>query len=793
MINLFLFLVQLIIKAAIVIGIILLLAYILLEPAFAIASRWFDASYKYNSRDFKKKKKFPPQNNKYEFIFNEGLGEYQIRFGEQRTLTKGTVKIHHQGFIYSSRPRENEKTLILKEKSEREGNDRIGKYHLLNLKWQFEDLKIEIITNFYLYEETSYIIFEQYFPVELKDIETGNFKTPITYFPCFENKSPNKRILTYKNAIFFPPSRKIDSNMAPVAFFDDECNTFLLCSMNNFLVSYIHQNKKTREISGSLNGELKEIPANYSQRFILYFNKGINESFEKMGNLLLKFHDSKRKSPYDCPTLKYLGYWTDNGAYYYYRTEKGLNYEETILKLNEYFDQEQIPIKYIQLDSWWYKKAAGVIFRALFFLPVNGCYLWEPREKIFSKGMKALQERVKKPFCCHARWFASTSPYVKQYDFEINDNLIKWGLPDSQEFWNDLMTEAKSWNLQTYEQDWMNNQYKAFKTCRNNVSRARRWLYHMASAAQKQGITIQYCMANPGMILHSIEFPSVTHARTSNDYNSRLPKKFYYPCFTQANIFIKMVGIWPSKDNFFSTTGPSLFYREKYPVLETLLSCLSGGVVGPADKIGFLNKELLMKTCRSDGVLLKPDRPLTPIDLMFVPNRKYYLNSTESVKNSLKWEYILVMNIWPRRVKDKSFTLRDFGIENERVLYDFHNKILRKINIDEPIVQYLKKNQHAYYIAAPIFENKISFIGNPEKFITCSNLQFPMVIYENGQLIIKINELKEHEISLLFYTKTKPGKLDIEGANILTEHYNEPNKKYEIRIKMQEEKAEIKI
>jgi len=32
-------------------------------------------------------------------------------------------------------------------------------------------------------------------------------------------------------------------------------------------------------------------------------------------------------------SLRFLGYTTDNGAYYYYNTEPGMNYEETILSI----------------------------------------------------------------------------------------------------------------------------------------------------------------------------------------------------------------------------------------------------------------------------------------------------------------------------------------------------------------------------------------------------------------------------------------------------------------------------
>ena len=43
---------------------------------------------------------------------------------------------------------------------------------------------------------------------------------------------------------------------------------------------------------------------------------------------------------------------TPDGAYYYYKTEDGQNYEDTIIALKAHADQEKIPIRWILYDSW---------------------------------------------------------------------------------------------------------------------------------------------------------------------------------------------------------------------------------------------------------------------------------------------------------------------------------------------------------------------------------------------------------------------------------------------------------
>ena len=43
------------------------------------------------------------------------------------------------------------------------------------------------------------------------------------------------------------------------------------------------------------------------------------------------------------------GYWTDNGAYYYYKTLEGLNYEDTLIELRKNLDELQIPARYLEV------------------------------------------------------------------------------------------------------------------------------------------------------------------------------------------------------------------------------------------------------------------------------------------------------------------------------------------------------------------------------------------------------------------------------------------------------------
>src|SRR5262249_4809586 len=57
-------------------------------------------------------------------------------------------------------------------------------------------------------------------------------------------------------------------------------------------------------------------------------------------------------------SVNMLGYWTDNGAYYFFYDFKNIMRDgvpEVVLeKLSSSLRQQGLPVSYYQLDAWWY-------------------------------------------------------------------------------------------------------------------------------------------------------------------------------------------------------------------------------------------------------------------------------------------------------------------------------------------------------------------------------------------------------------------------------------------------------
>lgn len=81
-------------------------------------------------------------------------------------------------------------------------------------------------------------------------------------------------------------------------------------------------------------------------------------------------------------TINYLGYYTDNGACYYYHTEIGMDYEGTMVNVR---DQIPLLLHNLQLDSWWYYKGLG-----------DGVLEYTAMRYIFPDGLQALHRRLEK-------------------------------------------------------------------------------------------------------------------------------------------------------------------------------------------------------------------------------------------------------------------------------------------------------------------------------------------------------------------------------------------------------------
>ncbi|XP_053380271.1 uncharacterized protein LOC123527425 [Mercenaria mercenaria] len=478
-------------------------------------------------------------------------GSYSIIINGTTWLNNAPTYFNANNKTYNS----SDGTLKLVQSSATSGTDKIGQWQSTMFLYETNDAAaVQFTAIIKTYQQLPIIIFQQYFNDGATWAQASTYESLCGGFPGFKMEGDPGKLgfLSFGGLMFGDTNKHIGSwsnqtstindgiTGGPLALFDQDGRTLVISPFNNFMsASFLHDQNKGGNYYGGIMGGVSTIPAKYHQDFIMYYGKGINKAFEGWGKTLRNFYGKSTKQQDGDITIKYLGYWTDNGAYYYYHTENGTNYEQTVLGVRDYANKMNIPYRYFQYDSWWYYKGIG-----------GGVKTWVARPDVFPDGFENVTKMIKYPAAAHNRYWASDTTYAKQnggkYDFIVEKYKA---VPISKQFWMDLFSEAKKWGMVLYEQDWLNVEFSGLNAFLHDLDLGAKWLTQMADAAQDSGIYIQYCMANPRHAMQSLLYPAVTQARVSNDYH---PGDGQWSIGI-SSIFAAAMGVAPYKDTFWTT------------------------------------------------------------------------------------------------------------------------------------------------------------------------------------------------------------------------------------------------
>lgn len=260
-------------------------------------------------------------------------------------------------------------------------------------------------------------------------------------------------------------------------------------------------------------------------------------------------------------------------------------------------------------SSFWYDEKA-----------YHGVWLWEDTFSLlnhsFPTGLSSLQSKLQVPLKAQISTFINSSPYVENSSFHfVNED--KCVIPTGPSIWDYLFRNGKSWQLAGLEQDDIDLQLTSMSQTTSSLTLARDWMLGQSMAADQYNITIQYSNALPMATVNSVTLSSVSHmlvqeyTPASNTDNWKIGR--------MATLFYSL-GLAPYKGPFFSSSqespsgGPFSRFVESAPRLHAVVSVLSAGPVTPSDGVGGSDVDLLGRICRSNGIILKPDRPAITIE-----------------------------------------------------------------------------------------------------------------------------------------------------------------------------------
>jgi hypothetical protein len=436
-------------------------------------------------------------------------------------------------------------------------------------------------------------------------------------FPTHLNATNNNRLRDGVEAgplLFFQHRSDSSSNNKNKNSRNDTQLCGIISHFNEFMTQSTQHEAGTSIVAHGPMDSICPIPAGFEAKTIVVLHRGasIHNAVQMWGKMLQNEHmgHGQRRTHDVDYTTRYLGYSTDNGAYYYYHKEEDWpvtsNMEETMIALHNYSIAAKIPYRYWLLDSWWYYKSNGKI---------AGVTNWTARPDVFPHGLGYLYHQTRMFVQAHNRMWSTDNVYSKDYNF-IPSESNPVSLPTEYRFWKDLLQKAIEWGLVVYEQDWLNVQFERQSQAFTNATLMRSWLMEMGRAAQDCHVAVQYCMPLPRHILQSVEIPAVTQVRASGDYVAGLWIQQWWNVAVSSLLYVAL-DLKPSKDNAWSKSiQPNNTFQnttEPFPEFQALLLAMSTGPVAFSDKIGHSNTSLILRTCRTDGVLLQPAQPLIPI------------------------------------------------------------------------------------------------------------------------------------------------------------------------------------
>ncbi|HMD54893.1 MAG TPA: hypothetical protein VKJ65_10125 [Phycisphaerae bacterium] len=575
-----------------------------------------------------------------------------------------------------------------------------------------------------------------------------------TAFPNFTSVPEGLHLLTFKNVVHSPPSFTGQAGSMPLVLFDDHYNTVVISPASDFMLSNLIGDSRN-QISAALNPGSDVSKSSEARWTILTFGQGIQNTLRKWGRSLTTLYAAQRPDNESNVILRDFGYWTDNGASYYYNYDPKLGYADTLLATADEFKTNGVPLGYMELDSWWYSKTYTFVDgtkqkpKASQLPPQDwsrtaiadwnrygGTWEYRATPELFPDGLAAFDQKLGIPLIVHARWIDPKSPYHEQYD-------ISGVAPVDPAWWKSTAAYLADSGVISYEQDWLNNIYKYSPQLQTSTDTANHFTGGMSDSMSAHNISLIYCMALPRLFLQGSSSTEVSIIRCSGD---RLEQGKWQD-FLYTSSLAGALGIWPWTDTFFSKETGNI-----------LLSTLSAGPVGVGDAMGSESWDNIRGVIRADGRIVKPDAPLTPLDQTILADAEKKHQPLLAATFSDQGIRTVYLFAW-RRKGDSDLAqvnLSDLNLSDGKyVVYDYMNHTVRMIDQNTPLRISLASNQWQYDIIAPVTETGIAVLGDLQRFVPMGRERIADASADKSGVHLEvILSQNEPSVSLTCYTES---------------------------------------
>lgn len=439
--------------------------------------------------------------------------------------------------------------------------------------------------------------------------------------------------------------------------------------------------------------------ATWNTSAVVLARPGVGRAARALGTVLRRAHNTTRRR---AVMTQQLSAWNDNQAGYSWwsvgNNQSVWGQPELIYRtLKKGYDEAKIPIR-----SWEPDNALSAVYSD------HSGWIYEDFGKwnlSLYPSAGNLSSLLGVPLVLYMNGWSKTSPHTtnsswkfKQYSKNCGGQ-VEIEPASSLSFHSSIFQTALKWGFKGLFTDFIG--FRGGWASRQGDGVAaddepeHAWLGGMTLAAQNLGVEVQYCMANAHQLLMSLEWPAVTNARANGDGGLDTG------AFRYTSLYAAMLGLGWSKDNLrtadrcyvpaMAANGSVLFSCDasnygqfvnghfSNQVQQTALAALSMGPVGIADQLSApptdpsaritTNVTLAMATCASNGMLLQPSYPATPLDAVLVGHAHLDVYATHtavafapdgpSVPNTTAYFFtaIAFATAWKHNPVDVNYTL----------------------------------------------------------------------------------------------------------------------------------------
>jgi hypothetical protein len=489
------------------------------------------------------------------------------------------------------------------------------------------------------------------------------------------------------------------------------------------------------------------LPAGWNHQAILAVGNGINHTCDIWGQGLRGYYGKPLPSNQNSISLSSLGYWTDHYAYYYYTvSSKFANYEAEMVAVKLHYDTLNLPIKYLDLDSWWYKKGCDQGWNET----GNGIYLWQVVPAVFPDGFYGAYRKIGVPFFCHHRWYqAPCSPIDSAYG-------LSGGLPLQYNAWKSIITPNADSGAIVFQQDWLDS----FALVAQHIGDLDSAMGNTARVCSELNLTQQYCMEFPMYFQQAAKYPTVTTVRSTNDGY----RQAYWNDHIFNSRFAWSMGMFPWTDNFFSTAANT----------GCTISCvLSGGLFGPCDQIGAEVTANILPATRRDGTLIKCDVPALPTEATYIAFAQAKAANPVAFTYTDHGNNFKTFYVWAPGAAATSYSFspaaEGYPVANGMYAYNWFARTGQFVAAGNSLTSTCAAGTNAfqYWVVAPAGPSGIAFLGDLSKYISCGRQRITSLVHSSTQVTVTVDlEPQETSVTLSGYATVKPAAVCSNNATL---------------------------